>query len=72
MMAYCSSVHESMGFNPYRLMFGEECTLPMDIGLPRQDPEPPDAITSQFAVWVRDALEVAFDQVHRHSGLAVQ
>ena len=43
----------------------------MDIGLPRQDPEPPDAITSPFAVWVRDALEVAFDQVRRHSGLAV-
>ena len=32
----------------------------MDIGLPRQDPEPPDAITSLFAVWVQDALEVTF------------
>ena len=35
MMEYRSSVHESTGFSPYRLMFGEECTLPMDIGLPR-------------------------------------
>ena len=35
MMAYRSSVHESTGFSQYRLMFGEECTLPMDIGLPR-------------------------------------
>ena len=25
-----------------------------------------------YAVWVRDALEVAFDQVRRHSGQAVQ
>ena len=32
MMAYRSSVHESTGFSPYRLMYGEECTLPMDIG----------------------------------------
>ena len=64
MMAYRSSVHESTRFSPYRLMFGEECTLPMDIGLPRQDPEP--------LVWVRDTLEVAFDQVRRYSGQAVQ
>ena len=34
MMAYRSSVHESTGFIPYRLMFGEECTIPMDVGLP--------------------------------------
>ena len=71
-MAYHSSVHESTGFSPYRLMFGEECTLPMDVGLPRQEPDLPDPITSPYAVWVRDALEVAYGQVHRHSGQAVQ
>ena len=72
MMAYRSSVHESTGFSPYRLMFGEECTLPMDVGLPRQEPDLPDPISSPYAVWVRDALEVAYDQVRRHSGQAVQ
>ena len=29
-------------------------------------------ITSPYVIWVRDALEVAFDQVHRNSGQAVQ
>ena len=39
-----SSVHESTGFSPYRLMFGEECTLPMDVGLPRRDQDLMDPI----------------------------
>ena len=71
MMAY-RSVHESTGFSPYRLMFGEECTLPMDIGLPKEQSNTPDTITSPYAIWVRDALEVAYEQVRQHSGQAVQ
>ena len=70
-MAYRSSVHESTGFSPYRLMFGEECTLPVDVGLPLQDQDLPDPIKNPYALWVRDALEVAYDQVRRHSGQAV-
>ena len=31
MMAYRSSVHESTGLSLYRLMFREECTLPINI-----------------------------------------
>ena len=72
MMAYRSSVHESTGCSSYRLMFGEECTLPMDIGLPKQQSDLPDSITGPYAIWVRDALEVAYDQVHKHSSQAVQ
>ena len=53
-------------------MFGEECTLPMDVGFPRQEPDLPDPIYSPYAVWVRDVLEVAFDQVRRHLGQVVQ
>ena len=29
-------------------------------------------ITSPYTIWVRDALEVAYDQVCRHSGQAVR
>ena len=72
MMAYRSSVHESTGFSPYRLMFGEECTLPIDIGLPKQQSDLPDSISSPYVVWVRDALEVAYEQVRRYSGQVVQ
>ena len=52
-------------------MFAEECTLPMDVGLPRRDQDLPDPIKNPYALWVRDALEVAFDQVRLHSGQAV-
>ena len=72
MMAYQSSVHESTGFSPYRLMFGEECMLPMDIGLPRRQPDLAEDVSSPYAVWVKDSLEVVFDQVRRHSGQAMQ
>ena len=34
-------------------MFGEECTLPMDIGLPKEQSDTPDTITSPYAIWVR-------------------
>ena len=71
MMAYHSSVHESTDeHSAYHLMFREECTLPMDVGLPRRDQDLPDPIKNPYALWVRDALEVAYDQV-RHSGQAV-
>ena len=53
-------------------MFGEECTLHMDVGLPRRDQDLPDPIKNHYALWVRDALEVAYDQVRRNSGQAVQ
>ena len=68
MMAYRSSVNKSTGFSPYRLMFGEECSFPMDVGLPWRNQDLPDPINNPY---VRDALEVAYDQVHRHAGQAI-
>ena len=48
----------------WRLQVGN----PMDIGLPKQQPDSPESITS---IWVRDALEVAYEQVRQHSGQVV-
>ena len=48
MIAYCSSMHESTG-SPYHLMFGDECTLPMDVGLPRRDTDSADPIHKPYA-----------------------
>ena len=43
-----------------------------DIGLPRDQLDTSESITSPYVLWVRDALEEAYDQVRQHSGQAVQ
>ena len=53
-------------------MLREECALPMDVGLPRRTQDLPDPIKNPYALWVRDALEVAYDQFHCHAGHAVR
>ena len=39
----------------------------MDVGLPRRDQDLPDPLKNPYALWVRDTLEVAYDQVCRNS-----
>ena len=53
-------------------MFVEECTLPMDVGLPRRDTNSADPIQNLYALWVRDTLELAYDQERSHTGQAVR
>ena len=67
MHAYRTSVHESTGYSPYRLMMGEECSLPHDVTTEElRSSRDNEMAPHPFAAWVRDALEVAYDQV-RHS-----
>ena len=67
MHAYRTSVHESTGYSPFRLIMGEECSLPQDVSTDElRTHREHDVAPHPFATWVRDALEVAYDHV-RHS-----
>ena len=67
MYLYLISVHESTGYSPFRLMMREECSLPQDVTTEElRASREHDVAPHPFAVWVRDALDVDYDQV-RHS-----
>ena len=64
MHACRTSVHESTGYSPFRLMMGEECSLPQDVSTPElRTNREHDVSPHPIATWVRDALEVAYDHV---------
>ena len=64
MHAYRTSVHESTCYCPFRLMMGEECSLPQEVSTAELcTNREQDIAPHPFATWVRDALEVAYDHV---------
>ena len=64
MYTYRTSIHESTGYSPFRLMMGEECSLPQDVSTAElRTHREQDISPHPFVTWVRDALEVAYDHV---------
>ena len=64
MHAYRTSIHESTDYSPFRLMMGEECSLPHDVSTTElRAKREQDIAPHPFATWVRDALEGAYDNV---------
>jgi hypothetical protein len=58
MLAYRSSVHESIGISPNEMVFGRQVTLPIDLVLGRTDPERND-----ISDYIRNLSE-KIDKVH--------
>ena len=62
LLPYVMHIHESTGYSPFRLMMGEECSLPQDVSTSElRTNREHDKSPHPFANWVRDALEVAYD-----------
>ena len=64
-LAYRSTVHRGTGFTPYRLLFGRELKLPLEVkwGLPDY-PRTTDSYSVQLAANLSDAYERASEAAH--------
>uniref|UniRef100_A0A671YZ42 Integrase catalytic domain-containing protein n=1 Tax=Sparus aurata TaxID=8175 RepID=A0A671YZ42_SPAAU len=69
MLAYRSSVHASTSFTPYRVLFGQEIVLPVDIMLNVGNQES-FASVDNYVSRLRDTLSTVIEAVKRHQAKA--
>jgi len=72
MMAYNTSVHDTTGYTPYFLVFGEECNLPGSLVHHSLRPEGPPKLAGDYTNWVRAAIYTAYDEVRGQQQRATQ
>lgn len=65
LMAYRSSVHASTGFTPYKVLFGQEIILPVDVMWDMGHQERFSAV-SDYVVALTDTLSTVVGAVKRH------
>ena len=64
MLAYRCSVHETTKETPFKLMFGREVRLPVDVMFGH--PAPPPSSCTQYVENLRKTLESAYQRVRQH------
>ncbi|KAJ8016329.1 hypothetical protein DPEC_G00006060 [Dallia pectoralis] len=69
MMAYRSSIHASTGFTPYKVLFGQEIVLPVDVMLD-VDHRETFASVSEYVAGLADTLSTVVGAVKRHQAKA--
>lgn len=62
MLAYRSSIHSSTGFTPYKVLFGQEIVLPVDIMLNLGGEDRLSSVT-EYVSRLRDTLSTVVDTV---------
>ena len=65
MMAYRSSVHSSTGFTPYKVVFGQEIVLPVDVMLNLDNGEQFSS-ASEYVARLLETLSTVVDAVKGH------
>lgn len=65
MLAYRSSVHTSTGFTPYKVLFGQEVVLPVDIMLNLDNRERFTSV-SEYVANLAETLSTVVGAVKRH------